>query len=1735
MSFFKRHHHHDHDLDTDEENDENIDPELRLRTVRTAASAIAESIRSEQRAERRKTMHKKRSRFFRRHHEKKAASVVSADSPAPSKEIPGSRRNVYVNYPLSPSEVAADGEPKARYVRNKVRTTKYTILTFIPKNLYEQFRRVANLFFLSLVILQLFPVFGAAAGSIAVLPLAFILTVTAIKDGIEDYRRGVLDEEVNTSAATKLDGGWKNVNQPSDPRSWLQKLLGINPPGKVTKGVQKLREREAGLAGQQLRMELKQGGDDASTYTSDNNQSSVDLGRGAGGRRLEDIQSIDSHSYPPTAHINDHSKVSLSDTTKESSEFAHLSKYPTIGSLSQYQQSVHSRSSIGVVDWRRHTTGSARWERTLWKKLEVGDVVLLRDNDQVPADIVVLSTSDPDGVCYLETKNLDGETNLKPRRAVKATSLISSEEDILKSSFYLDSEPPHQNLYLYNGVIRYKGLETGEDKQEGVTINELLLRGCALRNTNWVIGLVVFTGSDTKIMLNGGETPSKRSKIEKETNFNVIVNFVLLTIMCLIAAIFNGLQDAKTGTSAQFYEIGSDPTSSYVLNAIITFASCLIAFQNIVPISLYISIEIVKTIQAYFISQDIDMYYEPYNTPCVPKTWNISDDLGQIEYIFSDKTGTLTQNIMEFQKCSIHGVAYGEGVTEAQRGAATREGKSDMYDPKELNEKLDNLKGQMISVMERTFKNRYLQPAKVTLVAPKLAEDMADRKGEQRGHIIAFFRALALCHTVLADRPEPTTEPYLLNYKAESPDEAALVSAARDAGFPFVSKSKDTMDIEVMGQIEKYTLLKVLEFNSTRKRMSVVVRTPDGRLILYCKGADSVIYARLAQDHDPALKEQTSKDMEMFANNGLRTLCIAYRELDEEEYLGWVRTYDAATSAVENRDEEIDKANELIEHSLYILGATALEDKLQEGVPEAIEMLHRAGIKLWILTGGNVSFPSCDLTEFGELGDKLQTAIEIGYSCNLLKNDMDLMILSADTSEKARSQIEAGLNKIASVLGPPSWEPKKRGFVPGTTKASFAVVIDGDTLRHALSPELKPLFLNLGTQCETVVCCRVSPAQKALTVNLVKQGRNAMTLSIGDGANDVAMIQEANIGCGLFGLEGSQAAMSADYAFGQFRFLTKLLLVHGRWSYQRVADMHSNFFYKNVIWTFAMFWFLPFNSFDATYLYQYTFILLYNLVFTSLPVIVLGAFDQDINSKAALAFPQLYVRGIRGLEYTRTKFWLYMGDGLYQSAIVFFIPYLAWTLGAPNSWNGRGIDSLADFGTTVAVAAIFSANTYVGLNTHYWTIMTWIVVVGSTLVMLLWILVYSFFMSIDFVDEVLILFGGIQFWATVVITALLALAPRFVVKFVSTVFFPLDKDIVREMWVMGDLKDRLGIKHRKEKKNKDRDLSPSNLEAAPMFHEQHSRSTSELSVHNAYEPTSTEAISPTTPEIRQSQLSPPHSSRQLLSVPSPTSAASSSHYGGQSLLTPPPTMGATRLDAPSPQPSYYSASDIPPPSPLPPTQYRLASGEITTTPPPPRSSYTSRSNSMVHPPPSIQQPNNALLQLPGSQGPAGELMRRLSGGSASASRSRVEQVEPGMYEMSVRTPQSSEQQTHYYQSGHDARAPSASSYTTDTSYATAESDLWNGEDEQQHQHQHGGVRGGSVSGYESAVSQPGMYQQRVSQMTSTTHGRSSEETARGREYGGDDDDTVMGHGDGQQHDRRASAASVETWEMGRAM
>lgn len=588
----------------------------------------------------------------------------------------------------------------------------------------------------------------------------------------------------------------------------------------------------------------------------------------------------------------------------------------------------------------------------------------------------------------------------------------------------------------------------------------------------------------------------------------------------------------------------------------------MIAFQNIVPISLYISIEIVKTIQAWFIFRDLEMYYAPLDYPCVPKSWNIADDLGQIEYVFSDKTGTLTQNVMEFKKCSVSGIAYGDGMTEAMVGSLRRQGKLVTEEEMEQQEvQLAENKEAMVNMLHDMCPNKYLQPEQMTIVSVDLARTLCGQVGskEREDSVLRFFRALALCHTALVDQSGNKVE-----YKAESPDEAALVAAARDMGCVFLKRNNHEVEIEVQGRREVYEPLQVLAFNSTRKRMSIILRETTGerRVLLLIKGADSVIYERLALDHDPELKSQTTQDLESFANAGLRTLCVAYKYLSEQEYTSWAKGHADAEAALTDRDDKVDASSEEIEQGLYLLGATALEDKLQQGVPDAIAQLRRAGIKIWILTG-----------------DKLQTAIEIGFSCNLLSTDMDIFIISSESAYAARTQIEEACDKVAAAGRPIKVQnttrpaPVKSDLPRSPPKDGFAVVIDGETLKWALDKDLKELFLGLTTQCEAVVCCRVSPAQKAQVVRLVKQGRGSMTLAIGDGANDVAMIQEAHCGVGIAGREGAQAAMSADYAIGQFRFLVRLLLVHGHWSVVRIARMHCVFFFKNLIWTLVLAWF----------------------------------------------------------------------------------------------------------------------------------------------------------------------------------------------------------------------------------------------------------------------------------------------------------------------------------------------------------------------------------------------------------------------------------------------------------------------------------------------------------------------------------------------------------------------------------
>ena len=499
---------------------------------------------------------------------------------------------------------------------------------------------------------------------------------------------------------------------------------------------------------------------------------------------------------------------------------------------------------------------------------------------------------------------------------------------------------------------------------------------------------------------------------------------------------------------------------------------------------------------------------------------------------------------MEFKKCSINGVPYGEAYTEAQAGMQRRLGVNVEEEGAKAHKQIAEDRITMLGDLRRMHDNPYLRDDDLTFVAPDFVNDLAGVSGQAQKHANEqFMLALALCHTVITERTPG--DPPKIEFKAQSPDEAALVATARDCGFTVLGRSNDGIILNVLGEDAEYTVLNTLEFNSSRKRMSAIIRMPNGKIVLFCKGADSVIYSRLKRGEQGQLRKATAEQLEMFAREGLRTLCIAQKELDEEEYQAWNKEHDLAAAAIIDREDKLEKVSDIMERELTLLGGTAIEDRLQDGVPDTIALLGDAGIKLWVLTG-----------------DKVETAINIGFSCNLLNNDMDLIVFNIqdDNLETAAAELDKHLQSFGITGSNEELKAARKNHEPpGPT---HAIVIDGDSLRLVLEEGLRQRFLLLCKKCKAVLCCRVSPAQKAAVVELVKNGLDVMTLSVGDGANDVAMIQKADIGVGIAGEEGRQAVMSADYAIGQFRFLQRLILVHGRWSYRRMGEAIANFFYK---------------------------------------------------------------------------------------------------------------------------------------------------------------------------------------------------------------------------------------------------------------------------------------------------------------------------------------------------------------------------------------------------------------------------------------------------------------------------------------------------------------------------------------------------------------------------------------------
>ncbi|KAL4220158.1 putative phospholipid-transporting ATPase IF [Mactra antiquata] len=977
-------------------------------------------------------------------------------------------RTVYVGnkYPQDVSVSVPEVYPK-----NRIISSRYTLWNFFPKNMFEQFRRVANFYFLCVGIVQL--VIDTPVSPItSIVPLVFVISCTAIKQGYEDWLRHKSDNEVNHREVTVIRDGI-----------------------------------------------------------------------------LTTIKSM---------HI------------------------------------------------------------------KVGDIVRVKSNKSFPCDMVMLSSSDPEGKCYITTANLDGETNLKTHYCSSDTRHCVHEDNFQKLTALIECQQPIPDLYTFVGNLTIIK-DSGEHIVKSLGPENVLLRGARLKNTAFVYGCAIYTGQETKMALNSKAKNTKFSRVERRMNTFLLIFLVILLAESIFSTCLKYWYVFRPRVGQPWYVPEIEKDTQVTFRRIFEdFLAYIVLYNYVIPISLYVTVELQKFIGSMFFDVDIDMYDPGSNERAKANTSDLNEELGQVEYLFTDKTGTLTENDMQFRMCSINGKKYEEF-------------------------------GGMLCETN---------PGNAPNPLPFLNEEI------QR-----FLTVLSVCHNVRVDHPQAAElgastmysyNGYEYDYQASSPDEKAFVEACRRFGVVYHGNHDDILQVTYKGgETKHYKLLHSLEFDPVRKRMSVIVQDDANDVYLFVKGAESAMLDRVIEGE----VSSTLSHVNEYAVLGLRTLVIAMRKLDAEEYRKFDQLLSDARKSLKDRDKLLAAAFDYVEKDFTLLGATAVEDKLQDYVPETIQALLLAGIKIWILTG-----------------DKQETAENISHSAGHFSTDMITLKITKQTSGLDCAEL---IRKHMSIL-----ESRK--------EEKFSLVIDGISLSYCLQ-EYTNILTELCLKCSAVLCCRMSPLQKAEVVKMIKNSKDRpVTAAIGDGANDVSMIEEADVGLGLMGKEGRQAVRNSDYAFARFRFLMQALLVHGHLYYVRIANLVQYFFYKNVAFVTAQLFYTFYSAFSEQTLYESWYLMNYNMVFTAMPILLYGIFEQHLPPSMLIANPRLYRKVSRNSYLSWTKFILWNTTGIWHCVVTFFGVLLLIGNDVSLFPDGKLIGNWT-FGSIMYLCCLVIVSLKLALSTYYWS------------------------------------------------------------------------------------------------------------------------------------------------------------------------------------------------------------------------------------------------------------------------------------------------------------------------------------------------------------------------------------------------------------------------------------------------
>lgn len=893
-------------------------------------------------------------------------------------------------------------------------------------------------------------------------------------------------------------------------------------------------------------------------------------------------------------------------------------------------------------------------------EIRPGDIVRVRSNVELPADMLIIATSESGNHCFVNEVNLNGETAVKQRRAIPYFTGLSIPSEVSSIEGRIQIPMPCKDLTSLNGTL------TVRNTPVPFSLRNCALRGTSLAHTQWIVGVTLYTGHDTRIVQNQRQAPHKTSHTEAQLNKIVALAFVCDFALIIFSTVMGITYDKKL-----HFEFVKQQGSSFPV-IVQVFSSFAIIFSYMIPISLYVTLEFVRFFQRWTFSSDLGMYY-PELGFCIPNNSNLNEELGQVEHIFSDKTGTLTENKMKFVQMS------------------TRAGLYDLVEDKE-------------NVMQKIGQDR------------DLTEAMA---------------CLAICHSAIVSTD---------GYSSESPDEEAIVTQAAALGVKFVSRVPDeSITIEIAGNLSKFEHLATIEFDSDRKRMSVIVKAPNGQIVLYTKGADAVMMNLFTQEEKETEGVHIAEEVDAWAEQGLRTLVCGWRLVSDDEWNDFRDRLQQASVELHNREQKVKEVGATIEKDLIVLGAIAIEDELQANVPETMSYLSQMGIKLWVLTG-----------------DKHETAVSIAKSTNVITPDCRVFeLLTNDPSDcqEVLSQVKDAESCVL-VLSP----------------AALSYLTESNPMA----------LVEFGEHCRSVICYRMSPFMKSKVVETMQKNTKKICLAIGDGANDVNMIQTANVGVGIIGREGRQAANNSDFAIPRFKHLKRLLAVHGRLSLVRLSGVIRYMFYKNIVFCLPHLWYFMFTYWSPTTLFDGWLLASYNLLWTLFPPGEYGFFEQDISVLSMMKYPVVYSEARSG-KYL--SWWSFSGEvinAVYQSLILFYFNIM---VPSNTILNQRGYtDGYATCGILLFIGIVITVDMQTIIRSQHWNVFLFLGVVVSILIFFLFNLPYGSFAGLVpqmyFVPQTI--FTMYQSYLILLISVVASLAPEAILNYLKGMWRPSFTRVLRE-------------------------------------------------------------------------------------------------------------------------------------------------------------------------------------------------------------------------------------------------------------------------------------------------------------------------------------------------------------------